>query len=61
MIYDKIKKLCEEKGLSIRELEIKAGIGNAVVREWNDRSPRLDILQKVAAVLEISIDELVKE
>lgn len=61
MIYDKIKKLCDEKGLTIKELETRAGIGNAVVREWNTSNPRIDTLQKVAAVLEISIDELVKE
>ena len=61
MIYRRIQKLCKEKGISIRELERKAGISNATVIKWSTCSPTVDKLQAVAAVLEVTVDELLRE
>lgn len=61
MIYRRIQKLCKRKGISIRELERKAGLSNATVKKWSSCSPTVDKLQSVAAVLEVTVDELLKE
>lgn len=60
MIYERIKKICQEKGMSIRALEEQAGLGNGVVGGWRESSPRVDSLQLVADVLDIPIEYLIK-
>lgn len=60
MIYDKIKEICKEKGVSPSSVEKKAGLGNGAVTKWNDFSPSVKNLKAVADVLEISVDELIK-
>lgn len=61
MIYDNIKRRCDEKGLSIHRMEAEAGIGNGVVRRWNSMSPRLSGLKKAARYLGCEVSELIKE
>ena len=61
MLLEKIKDLCEEKKMSIAALEKAAGIANATIRGWDKSSPRIDTLQKVAAVLGCSIKDLIGE
>lgn len=61
MVYENIKKLCSEKGISIAAVEKEAGIGNGVIGGWREGSPRVDSLMKVANVLGTSLDELVKK
>jgi transcriptional regulator with XRE-family HTH domain len=61
MVYDNVKDLCEEKGLSIYELEVKSGLANATIGKWRKSTPTLDSLRKVAAVLQVSIEKLIEE
>lgn len=61
MIYDNVKRCCNQKGLSIRELEIRAGLGNGTIGGWKTGNPRTDILLKVADVLEVSLDDLTRK
>lgn len=58
MFRDKIKEICKERGISIRELERRAGLGEGTVKKWKDFTPRADNLLKVAKVLEVSMEEL---
>ena len=58
-IYDNIKRLCDEKGLSIARVERRAGLGNRVIAGWKKSSPRIESLKRVADVLEVSINELI--
>ena len=57
-----ISKLREEKGLSQSELGSKLGVTNKAVSRWeNGRGyPDTSILLKLAEVLEITVDELLK-
>ena len=57
-----ISKLREEKGLSQSELGSKLGVSNKAVSRWeNGRGyPDTSILLKLAEVLEITVDELLK-
>lgn len=59
MVYDKIKKISEEKGLSISALEKKAGLGNGTVAGWKDNSPTLGKLQAVADALNVKISDII--
>lgn len=59
MLYERIKKMCEERGLNISRLEKAAGIANGTISAWTTGAPSIMTIQKVAKVLEISIDELI--
>lgn len=59
MIYDNIKALCDKRGLSIRRLEIQAGLGNGVIGGWKNSSPTVDNIKAVAKVLNIKVDKLI--
>lgn len=61
MIYENIKSLTKQKRLSIRAVEIQAGLGNGVIRGWKDSSPTVTNLQAVAKVLKVPISKLLKE
>lgn len=58
-IYDKIKKLCEEKGVSVRQVEAAAGLKNGAISKWNESSPTVKSLKAVADVLKVKVDKLI--
>lgn len=39
VIYDNVKKLCDQKGISIWRLERDLGFSNRSVSKWNDNEP----------------------
>lgn len=60
MIFDRIKALCEERGITIHQLEVESGLGNATVRGWEGRcSPSVISLKKVADYFGVTIDSLI--
>ena len=59
LIYEKIKKLADEKGISIYALEKEAGLKNGAISKWKVSSPILKNLQAVATVLGVSVNELI--
>ena len=61
MIATKIKELCKQRGLSVAEVEKAAGIGNGVIRRWDEKSPTFNKLKPVADVLGVTVDELTRE
>ena len=61
MLLDGIKRRCEANGITIAELERKAGIGNGIIRRWDEMNPRLDNLKAVARALGVTVDELLQE
>lgn len=61
MIYNNVKSLCDEKGLTIMALEQRAGLANGTVGAWRTSKPMAESLLKVARVLEVTMDELMVE
>lgn len=62
MIYENVKVLAERQGISIREVERRAGLENGSVSKWvGSVSPRLENAMKVAEVLGVDVNDLVKE
>ena len=61
MIFETVKELANSKGLSIRVVERKAGIGNGTINNWRTSSPTVEKLEKVAQVLGVPIATLIQE
>lgn len=61
MIFDNIKKICDEKGISIAGLEKATGLGNGTIGGWRTSSPRVNVLKKVADYLGVPLEQLLKE
>lgn len=61
MIYDNIKSVAEKKGMSIAEIEKKAQIGNGTIGRWRKSFPNVDSVVKVAKVLNVSVNTLIRE
>lgn len=61
MLYDKVVQYCQKNNIPISVFEKECGLGNATIRGWKTSSPRIDSLQKVAAKMGISVDELLEE
>lgn len=60
-IVEKIKARASEKGFSIRKLEIAAGVSNGAIVRWNEKTPSIDKVFRVAKVLDCKVDDLVKD
>ena len=61
MLFENVSRLCDEKNLTIAALEKAAGLGNGTIRLWKDSYPKVNNLAAVAAVLDVTIDELMKD
>lgn len=59
MIYDNIKKVCKEKGLSVSSVEKQAGLSTGAISKWNTSSPTIEKLQAVATVLKVNVNKLI--
>ena len=57
-IIDKIRMLCNEKVITIAELERNLGLGAGTVSRWNVRVPGVDKVQKVADYFSVTTDYL---
>lgn len=61
MLFDKIRALAEEKGVSIYRLEKEAELSKSSICKWNDNIPSVDKIQKVAKLLGVTVDSLLEE
>ncbi len=61
MLYDNVKKMCEEKGITIMRLEQELGFPRSYVCKWNDNIPAVTKVKAVADYLGCTVDELLKE
>lgn len=60
-IVEKIKERAAVKGLTIRKLEITAELSNGAIARWNEKTPSIDKVFRVAKVLGCTVDELIAE
>jgi transcriptional regulator with XRE-family HTH domain len=61
LLYNKIKAIAKEKGISIRKIEEDCGFSQGSMCKWNDISPSWDKVQKVADYLNVKINELISK
>ena len=57
-LYDRILKLCTERGISLNTLCDESELGRGTISRWRTRIPRTNTLQKVAKVLQVDVDYL---
>ena len=57
-LYEKIKLLAKERKISIRKLEEDLDYGNGTIRRWEENSPGIDKVEKVADYFDVSTDYL---
>lgn len=58
-IAERIKRIRTDKGLSLRDVALQSGIPVSTYRDWeNGRSIKAEAYEKMARVLNISLNEL---
>lgn len=62
-IYDNLKDICKERGITFQQIEEQAELGTGCISRWrnNKVSPRVDTLKKVADVVGVRLVDLVAE
>ena len=63
MLLEKIKKVCEEKHLSLAQVEKEAGLGKNTIFRWDPEKngsvvPTIDKVRRVADVLGVTVNDL---
>ena len=59
MFYEQIRKLCFDRGMSMREFAISMGLGQNTPTRWKQGTiPRSDTLQRIADYFGVSVDFL---
>ena len=61
MLFNRIKDLCEDHGMSINALEKAAGLTRGSFCKWDSSVPSVDKVAAVARVLGVTVDELLRE
>ena len=61
MIYERIKKLCSARGISIYELEKTLAFTRGHLYKWKESSPTIEKIKLVADYFGVSIDYLVAD
>lgn len=57
-LYERTINLSKQRGYSLKNLAIKAGLAENSIYDWKKSTPKADNLQKVADVLNVSTDYL---
>ena len=58
MIYENILRLCREQNMTIRQMEVEAGIKPGTIRKWKTSVPRADNLKAAADALGVTMESL---
>lgn len=61
VIYDKIKEIASEKGISIYRIEKDLDLGNGTISKWNISSPSATTLNSIANYLNVRLEQLLEE
>ncbi|QHJ76609.1 MAG: Cro/C1-type helix-turn-helix domain protein [Bacteriophage sp.] len=57
-LYERTINLSKQRGYSLKNLAIKAGLAENSIYDWKKSTPKADNLQKVADILNVSTDYL---
>lgn len=58
-LFETIQKLAKQRGMSLLEVNDKAGLGKSSIYNWKKTTPKIDSIKKVAEVLKINVNELI--
>lgn len=57
-LYDVVAKLCDERKMTMRQLERMAGLRERTIQHWDKSTPSVDKVVAVACALDVPIDDL---
>lgn len=57
-LLERVKMLCETKGISQNTLEKEIGISNGASYKWKTSSPSMGVLEKLSSYFGVSVDYL---
>lgn len=60
-IYENIKKLASERGLSFRQIETSCKLGNGTIGKIESGNPTIETLTKISKFFDCTVDDLLKE
>lgn len=60
-MVERINELCKKWEITVKSLEKVLGLGNGTIRRWDESSPSLDKVVKVAHFFGITVSELIGE
>ena len=60
-MLERIRAKCKERGMSVRQLEIAAGLAINTVCRWDENIPAVDKVKRVADVIGCTVDELLED
>lgn len=58
-LVENLKETCRKKGITVQELERRAGIALNSTYKWDKNSPSVNKVNAAAVVLGVKIDDLV--
>lgn len=61
MIYERIKEICNAKGITIRKLEQDLEFGRGSVRKFDQHDPSVGKMYMVAGYLGVKVDDLLDD
>lgn len=60
-VYENIQNIAKEHGLTIKEIAIKAGIGENSIYRWQKSTPSITSLNKIARALHVDVEDLTSD
>ena len=60
MLYDNVKRLCDEHKISVSALERTLNFPRSSICKWNENEPGIRKVQKVADYFGVSIEKLLE-
>lgn len=58
MLFDRVKKLSDERGENLKTVALNMGLSENAFYKWKKQSPKSETLQKVADYFNVSTDYL---
>ena len=61
MVYSNVEAFAKKKGISLAEVERRANLSKGSITKWKTASPTVKSLSAVAAVLGVTVNQLLKK
>lgn len=58
-MLEKIKQLCSQNNITIRELEKKLNFGNGTIHKWDNAQPSISKVKSVADYFNVDVNYLI--
>lgn len=55
-MFERIKALCAEKGITVQTLEMMSGLSNGTITHWRNSNPRVSAVYAIANVLNSTVE-----